>query len=123
MGAGHSGVTVKHGRPSRCHPLYGELVARIRQRHASTAIYYIAVTPSPLRWEVWPTAQQTNRLIRELSAAEPNLYFIDTGAALIEDGLPQQEFYRFDGLHLSEAGYRIWTDIIRARLLEDIATD
>ena len=45
---------------------------------------------------------------------------IDTGDALKRDGAPAKANYRWDGLHLSEAGYRIWTDIIRSRLLKDL---
>ena len=45
---------------------------------------------------------------------------IDTGDALKRDGAPAKANYRWDGLHLSEAGYRIWTDITRSRLLKDL---
>ena len=100
---------------------YRKLVERIREVHESTPIYYIAITPSLTRWEVWPIAQQTNRLIERYSATDPGLHFIDTGPALIENGLPAKRFYRFDGLHLSEAGYGVWTEIIRPRLLSGLA--
>lgn len=100
---------------------YQQLVSKIRAVHSLTPIYYIAITPSPMRWDVWPVAQDTNRLIEAYSATDAALHFIDTGAALMHNGLPDKQFYRFDGLHLSEAGYRRWTEIIRARLLEDNA--
>jgi lysophospholipase L1-like esterase len=84
-------------------------------------IYFIGITPSPMRWEVWDVAQETNGLIREWSAGMRTLHFIDTGPALLsEDGTPDRDNYIFDGLHLSAAGYAIWTEIIRGRLLADL---
>ena len=81
-------------------------------------IYYVGITPSRMRWEVWPVAQATNRLIREWGETRPGLHFIDTGDALLgDDGRPDRRFYRFDGLHLSGEGYAVWTRIIRDRLL------
>ncbi|MEH6583255.1 MAG: GDSL-type esterase/lipase family protein [Halioglobus sp.] len=97
---------------------YQRLVAEIRGVHSLTPIFYIAITPSVMRWEIWPVAQETNRLIAQYSATDTALHFIDTGPALMHSGRPGKQFYRRDGLHLSEAGYQVWTDIIRARLLE-----
>jgi lysophospholipase L1-like esterase len=102
---------------------YRELVKRIREMHESTPIYYIAITPSPMRWKVWPIARETNQLIERYSATDPGLHFIDTGAALIKNGLPAERFYRFDGLHLSGAGYGVWTEIIRPLLLKELASE
>ena len=48
------------------------------------------------------------------------VYYIETGPALMSDGQPDRDNYIFDGLHLSDAGYAIWTDIIRSRLLDDL---
>jgi len=99
---------------------YRDLIGTIREVHSSAPIYYIAITPSALRWEVWPLAQKTNALIENYTKSDPTLHFIDTGTALIKNGSPAEGFYRFDGLHLNEAGYAVWTKIIRARLLEDL---
>lgn len=95
---------------------YQELVAKIRSVHQATPIYYIAVTPSPSRWQVWPVAQKTNALIEAYCASDDSLHYIDTGAALMSNDEPDDRFYRVDGLHLSEAGYQVWTQIIRSRL-------
>lgn len=100
---------------------YQTFVRRVRERQPDLPIYYIGITPSPLRWSVWPIAQATNQLIAQWSATERNLYFIDTSAALMDDtGEPDSDNYVFDGLHLSKQGYSIWRDIIRQRLLEDL---
>ena len=100
---------------------YQRFVLRVRADLPDVPIYYIGITPSPMRWEVWPIAQETNRLIREHSSTRPALHFIDTGPALLgSNGEPDRDNYLFDGLHLSEAGYAIWTEIIRGRLLAEL---
>ena len=100
---------------------YQAFVATVRADQPDVPIFYIGITPSPLRWEVWPVAQATNALIEQWSDENPNLYFIDTSAALMgRDGEPDPDNYRLDGLHLTEQGYRVWRDIIRERLLDEI---
>ncbi len=100
---------------------YRRFVERVRADLPKVSIYFIGVTPSPLRWEIWDQAQETNRLVREWSARDPTLFYIETGPALLgEGGEPDADNYMFDGLHLSAQGYAIWTEIIRTRLMEDL---
>jgi len=68
---------------------YQEFVRRIRREQPALPVFYIGITPSPLRWSVWPIAQETNQLIQAWSEADPNLHFIDTSGALLgSDGEP-----------------------------------
>lgn len=100
---------------------YQTLVRKIRVDRPDLPIFYIAITPSTMRWSVWPIAQATNQLIEDWSAEDPNLYVIDTSHALMgSSGEPDSENYRRDGLHLSEQGYRIWREIIRTRLMGEL---
>jgi lysophospholipase L1-like esterase len=100
---------------------YREFVSKVRQQQPDLPIYYIAITPSPRRWEVWSIVQTTNAFIADFCATDDKLHFIDTGPALLDgEGEPDPSNYIFDKLHLSEKGYRIWTGIIRPRLLADM---
>lgn len=100
---------------------YKSLIHRITESDRQLPVYFIGITPSVLRWEVWPIAQEANRLIRAWIDTQDNLHFIDTGEALLgKNGAPNAENYVFDGLHLSEKGYAIWASIIRARLVNDM---
>ena len=100
---------------------YQALIAKIRVAQPELPVFYIGITPSPLRWSVWPLAQATNHAIAEWSAQQNNLYFIDTSAALMgTDGEPDGDNYRFDGLHLSARGYRLWAEIIRAEVVREL---
>jgi lysophospholipase L1-like esterase len=49
-----------------------------------------------------------------------NTTVIDTGNALMVDGLPDDANYVFDRLHLSERGYAIWADRVRSRVFSDL---
>lgn len=100
---------------------YQAFVGTVRGSQPDLPIFYIGITPSPRRWAVWPIAQSTNRLIAAWSAADPNLHFIDTSDALLaSNGEPDEDNYLFDGLHLSKRGYRIWREIIRQRLWDEL---
>ena len=99
---------------------YQQFVASVRTENSQLPIYYIAITPSPRRWEVWPNAQAVNTIIKNYSQDKPGLFFIDTGPALMNaEGEPDIDNYKFDKLHLSDKGYGVWASIVRARLLED----
>lgn len=96
---------------------YQDFVATVREQQPVVPILFIGITPSPLRWSVWPLAVETNGLIEQWSATQPDLHYIDTAPGLLgSDNQPVKEYYRFDGLHLSEQGYTVWTSIIRPRL-------
>ncbi len=100
---------------------YQAFVAAVRADQPEVPIFYIGITPSLMRWAVWPIAQSTNALIEQWSASDPNLHFIDTSPGLLgSNGEPDPENYRFDGLHLSEQGYGVWRAMIRQRLLDEI---
>lgn len=99
---------------------YQDFVARVRAAVPAVPIYYIAITPSPRRWQVWPVAQRANRLIEQYTESDEFLYYIDTGLALLNSNdEPDKSHYLFDGLHLDDSGYNIWRDIIYSRLLLD----
>ena len=92
----------------------------VRRQHPETPVYYIAITPSPLRWEVWDEARAINDAISDLANGMANTYVIDTGDRLMSAGVPDDNNYVFDRLHLSEQGYAIWAEIIRSRIFSDL---
>lgn len=99
---------------------YQKFVAQVRSALPAVPIYYIAITPSPRRWQVWPIVQRANRLIQQYTGSDEFLHYIDTGPALLDSyGEPDEDHYVFDGLHLSDSGYNIWREIIYSRLLLD----
>lgn len=100
-----------------------DLVAHIRKTQPNVPIYFLTIKASRLRWSLWPTMNEANERIVALAESDPLIRVIDVSAPMVElgaGGKPPADLFRFDGLHLSEAGYALWTKIVRARLLEDL---
>jgi len=80
-----------------------------------TRIFFIGIKPSTARWNLYPEMKKANEAVRAFSAEESRLTFIDVEPAMLgEDGTPRKEYLLEDGLHMTEAGYRIWTDLVKA---------
>ncbi|MCB2063355.1 MAG: hypothetical protein KDE25_07845 [Novosphingobium sp.] len=107
--------------PERLQQDFETMIRGVRAIHPRMPIYYIAITPSPLRAELWPQARQTNRLIAQSAKKWEGVHIIDTNAGLLDaSGAANPEMYRFDRLHLSDAGYCHWAHVVRARLVTDL---
>lgn len=103
--------------PEEVASLYSYLIKTIRKSHPVTPIFWIAVTPTPSRWKVWPEIKKANSLIEKKCDPDKNTYFIKTDFAFLnEEGLPVAKYFRNDNLHLSEDGYKVWKEIIKSEL-------
>ena len=99
---------------------YLAFVSAIQAALPGTPIYFISITPTPLRWKYWSIVQQANRLIQAHAHTDPALHYIDiTGAFLKPDGLPDPRLFRADRLHPNARGYEKWTALIKPVLLAD----
>ena len=93
---------------------FQELVAAIRMGTPKGQIIFVAIKPSIARWEMYPKMAQANRRIAALCERDPLLWFADIATPMLEgDGPPSAELFVEDGLHLSPAGYQIWTKVGR----------
>ncbi len=107
----------------------GRLVEEVREdfEHFFTAlfswrpglrVYVLAVKFSPIRRSLWPLMRSLNAVLEARCRFDSRLMFIDTAASLMDHaGEPRLEFYAADGLHLSEAGYAAWREVIRPVLM------
>jgi lysophospholipase L1-like esterase len=74
---------------------------------------FISVKPSPARIGIVDRIRKVNDFVRAEIAGRRNSYFLDIFPAMLEaDGRPRTDLYLQDGLHLSAAGYRVWTQQI-----------
>lgn len=95
-------------------------VAQVLAAVPDTRIYYIAIKPSRLRWERWPEMVRANAAIAARCAGDARLGFLDIATPMLASGAPPaRELFILDGLHLSERGYALWTEVVRTRLLAD----
>jgi lysophospholipase L1-like esterase len=99
---------------------FATLVRRIHAALPKTRIYFLAIKPSIRRWDRWPRMREANRRIADACADDPRLVYVDVATPMLgSDGKPREELFVFDGLHLSEDGYALWTSILRPRLQRD----
>ena len=91
----------------------------IRSIHKHIPIFLIETTPTPKRWKVWNKILQANKKLERFCKQETNLYFISTRDKFIgEDGLPIQSLFLNDELHLNVDGYKLWSSVIKSKLVE-----
>jgi len=99
------------------HADFQALVAAVRKPLPEAQIVCISIKPSILRWEMRETQRAANKLIREECENGESLEFVDVWPAMLgEDGAPRKELFVEDGLHLNEAGYEIWVQLLRPHL-------
>ena len=97
--------------------LFKFTISEIRSIHKEIPIIAIETTPTPSRWSAWEQISKANDLIMNFCSSKSNLHFIQTRDEFIgNNGLPIETFFVKDKLHLNEAGYSLWSKIIKANL-------
>ena len=111
-------------RPATSQQVFEGYLAFVRIIQAAlpaVPIYYVSITPTPLRWKLWPVVQEANRIIHAHTKTDPRLRFIDIAGALLgPDGRPDHRLFRPDRLHPNARGYEKWTALIQPVLLRDL---
>jgi lysophospholipase L1-like esterase len=97
----------------------------VEQHLPGTQILYLPIKPSLARWELWPTMDKANGLIRRFLETRYHWHYVDTDTVLLDDqGQPRDDVFASDGLHLNQVGYELWTGLVkpcidRARKMSD----
>ncbi|EAQ77787.1 SGNH/GDSL hydrolase family protein [Blastopirellula marina] len=109
---------VGHGyTPERVKDDFLKFVDKVHAKLPETEILFIAVKPSLSRWKLVDQVRATNRLIAAECEKSDLLTFIDVDAPMIgEDGKPRAELFQKDGLHMTDAGYQIWTKLVQPEI-------
>jgi len=92
----------------------GLFLEKVFARDPHTRIAFISNKPSPSRWHLWEKYQAGNAALAELCESDARLTYIDIVPTLLgEDGLPREECYLADRLHLQPEVYVSWTAVVR----------
>lgn len=92
---------------------YEAFVAKVHEHLPATKVAYVAIKPSIKRWNLVESMRRTNQMVKDLSSKDELLEYIDVDTPMIgPDGQPRKELFLKDGLHMTDAGYRIWTDLV-----------
>jgi hypothetical protein len=95
---------------------FDAFMARKTQVLGKTPVYFISLKPSKLRFAEFPLQSQVNDSIRARSAKRADLHYVDVVSPMLENGRPK-DLFGPDNLHMTRAGYVIWTRAVRAALL------
>ena len=96
---------------------YQTFANRVHAALPETRIAVISIKPSLARWKLWEKMREVNRRIRVFAEETPWLVYIDGATPMLgEDGKPRPELLLKDGLHMTGAGYAIWSQRVRPHL-------
>ena len=97
---------------------FKNMMALIQQYCGDIPVAFLSVKPSLSRQYLADSIQYTNKIIREeIDSAHPNCTFVPVYNEMLVNGLPDSRLYQDDDLHLSEAGYQLWKEILREKFL------
>ncbi|HEY5618028.1 MAG TPA: GDSL-type esterase/lipase family protein [Vicinamibacterales bacterium] len=96
---------------------FERLVTTVHSALPKTRILVIGLKPTPARWRFNDRMIETNRLLRAIAARSEQITYISVEKAMLgPDKLPRPDLFIGDGQHMTQAGYEIWTDIVRPHL-------
>lgn len=99
---------------------FREFCAKIHAALPQTGILFIAIKPSPARWDLREKMEQCNALIAAACAADPRLGYVDIYHAMLDaGGKPRPDLFVEDQLHMNAEGYALWTKAITPLLRDD----
>ena len=105
--------------PVEIRDAYREFCQKIHRALPEVPIYHISTKPPKRRLRLWPAMQEANQLVREYCASDKRLRYIDVVPAMLDaDGKPRRDVFKWDGIHLNEKGYSIWTSVVRPVLAQ-----
>lgn len=103
--------------PDQIESLARYIVQTSHEHQPDAPFFLIEITPCEKRFDAWHKIRAVNARLRELALTTPNTYFIPTASHYLKvDGTPRAELFVDDKLHLNEAGYDLWSGLIRRRL-------
>ena len=96
---------------------FQELKSLIDKNLPEAKFILIPAKPSLKRWNLWEKMSDANARNAAICAKSDNYSVINIATAMMgSDGKPKPELFLKDGLHLSDAGYEIWTRLVKAEL-------
>jgi lysophospholipase L1-like esterase len=85
----------------------------IRTHLKMVDIVYVSIKPSPSREKLMPRMEEVNDLIRNFMAKYSHAVFVDVyHPMLTSQGMPMDDLFIGDKLHMNEKGYKVWQQIL-----------
>ena len=97
--------------PARVFADYRAFADTACARLPAVRLAYISIKPSPARWALVDSMRAANALIERHTRTNPRLVYIDVFTPMLRaDGMPRDELFLEDGLHLNARGYALWRE-------------
>ena len=96
---------------------FRQFVKNIHDPLPQTRIVAIGLKPTPIRWQFVEEMRKANRLIKAYCESQPRCDYVNVEPEMLgADGKPRPELFVEDGEHMTPAGYKIWTRLVRPHL-------
>ena len=102
---------------------FREFITRFDRAFPGRPLAYLSIKPSKARAHLRKEIEQANALIRSEIAKWPAARYISIFEAMLDPhGVPRDELFVEDFLHLSEKGYAVWRTAVTPFITEIMAT-
>ncbi len=92
---------------------FGELLEKVHRDLHGIPFGFVSIKPSPARAPLLAQITETNATIQRTIAGYPWAFYVNVFTPMLgAKGQPRPELFLEDGLHLSLAGYRLWTQTL-----------
>ncbi|MGX1198269.1 GDSL-type esterase/lipase family protein [Parvibaculum sp. MBR-TMA-1.3b-4.2] len=107
-----------HGRrPEDVLKDFVELLQTLRKDGVGAPVFFVSIPPQPMRTSRWYGMARANELVEKYTKSDPSVHFIDvTKDLLLPNGKVNIDYFRWDGLTLSGAGYQVLSRHIKPAL-------
>lgn len=103
--------------PEKVFADFRQLFTRIRESRPKATITFISIKPSPSRKQYYAAIQKTNAYIKDFLENQKKAAFVDIYTPMLgQNGKPKPELFRPDSLHMTQAGYDIWGQVLKPYL-------
>jgi lysophospholipase L1-like esterase len=94
-----------------------KIIDRVSSENSETKILIVSPKPSISRMHVWDKYKAAHSALVLLANEYENVEFVDVSTPMFDkNGKLKEEIFVSDGVHMNEAGYAIWTQILREKL-------
>jgi lysophospholipase L1-like esterase len=98
-----------------------DLVKKIHASLPKTKVYFISLFPNVKRAAQDEKCKEVNRLVQAFTKTDERLGYVDTRSKMENsEGKARPELLREDGLHMNDAGYKIWNEMVDGLLRESL---
>jgi lysophospholipase L1-like esterase len=110
---------LKPKTPSEVRDEYRHFCEKVHDALPDVPIYFISIKPPKRRIKFWEEMNKANQLVQDDCRSDERLHYVDIVDALkdAEDQI-RTDLFKWDGIHLNEEGYRIWTAVVRPILMD-----